>query len=86
MTGCSGAAAAANYEEVTDMARSINGEVIASTFDEPPARHIQVANMVLEKAKRLVESGVAEQFDPIGGRPMKEIVLLPGEKITEDSR
>ena len=42
-------------EEVTDMQRSVEGEVIASTFDEPPARHIQVAEMVGEKAKRLVE-------------------------------
>lgn len=42
-------------EEVTDMARSVKGEVIASTFDEPPERHVQVAEMVLEKAKRLVE-------------------------------
>lgn len=44
-------------EEVTDMARSIRGEVISSTFDEPAARHIQVAEMVIEKAKRLVEMG-----------------------------
>ncbi len=42
-------------EEVTDMQRSVKGEVISSTFDEPPARHIQVADMVIEKAKRLVE-------------------------------
>ncbi|MCK5404406.1 MAG: transcription termination factor Rho [Desulfobulbaceae bacterium] len=42
-------------EEVTDMARSVNAEVISSTFDEPPQRHIQVAEMVMEKAKRLVE-------------------------------
>ncbi len=42
-------------EEVTDMERSVNGEVISSTFDEPAQRHIQVAEMVLEKAKRLVE-------------------------------
>lgn len=42
-------------EEVTDMQRSVKGEVISSTFDEPPDRHIQVAEMVLEKAKRLVE-------------------------------
>jgi transcription termination factor Rho len=42
-------------EEVTDMRRSVKGEVISSTFDEPPQRHIQVAEMVLEKAKRLVE-------------------------------
>ncbi|MFZ5760905.1 MAG: transcription termination factor Rho [Thermodesulfobacteriota bacterium] len=42
-------------EEVTDMARSVKAEVISSTFDEPPQRHIQVAEMVLQKAKRLVE-------------------------------
>ena len=42
-------------EEVTEMARSVRGEVVASTFDEPPSRHVQVAEMVLEKAKRLVE-------------------------------
>ncbi len=44
-------------EEVTDMARSVNAEVIASTFDEPAERHVKVANIVLEKAKRLVECG-----------------------------
>jgi transcription termination factor Rho len=43
-------------EEVTDMERSIQGDVISSTFDEPPERHVQVANMVIEKAKRLVEA------------------------------
>jgi transcription termination factor Rho len=43
-------------EEVTDMARSVKGEVIASTFDEPASRHVQVTEMVLEKAKRLVEA------------------------------
>lgn len=43
-------------EEVTDMERSVKAEVISSTFDEPPQRHVQVAEMVLEKAKRLVES------------------------------
>ena len=42
-------------EEVTDMKRSVNGEVVSSTFDEPADRHVQVADMVLEKAKRLVE-------------------------------
>jgi len=42
-------------EEVTEMSRSVKGEVVASTFDEPAARHVQVADMVLEKAKRLVE-------------------------------
>jgi transcription termination factor Rho len=42
-------------EEVTDMTRTVRGQVIASTFDEPPSRHVQVADMVIEKAKRLVE-------------------------------
>jgi transcription termination factor Rho len=44
-------------EEVTDMERSVEAEVVSSTFDEPPERHVQVADMVLEKAKRLVEYG-----------------------------
>jgi transcription termination factor Rho len=44
-------------EEVTDMARSVNGEVIASTFDEPAEKHVKIANLVLEKAKRLTECG-----------------------------
>ncbi|QDH15163.1 transcription termination factor Rho [Oecophyllibacter saccharovorans] len=44
-------------EEVTDMARSVRGEVVSSTFDEPATRHVQVTEMVLEKAKRLVEHG-----------------------------
>jgi transcription termination factor Rho len=44
-------------EEVTDMARSVKAEVVASTFDEPATRHVQVAEMVIEKAKRCVESG-----------------------------
>ena len=44
-------------EEVTDMQRSVDGEVVSSTFDEPPDRHVQVANMVLEKSKRMVEFG-----------------------------
>jgi transcription termination factor Rho len=42
-------------EEVTEMQRTVRGEVVASTFDEPPTRHVQVAEMVIEKAKRLVE-------------------------------
>jgi transcription termination factor Rho len=42
-------------EEVTEMSRTVRGEVVASTFDEPPQRHVQVAEMVIEKAKRLVE-------------------------------
>ncbi len=50
-------------EEVTEMSRTVDGEVVASTFDERPERHIQVSNMVLEKAKRLVEYG-------------KEVVIL----------
>ena len=44
-------------EEVTDMQRNVKGEVVASTFDEPADRHVRVANIVLEKAKRLVECG-----------------------------
>ena len=44
-------------EEVTDMSRSVRAEVVASTFDEPAERHVKVANMVLEKARRLVECG-----------------------------
>ncbi|MCY4162138.1 MAG: transcription termination factor Rho [Flavobacteriaceae bacterium] len=44
-------------EEVTDMQRNVNGEVIASTFDEPASRHVKIANIVLEKTKRLVECG-----------------------------
>lgn len=44
-------------EEVTDMARSVNAEVVSSTFDEPAERHVKVANIVLEKAKRMVECG-----------------------------
>jgi transcription termination factor Rho len=44
-------------EEVTEMERTVKGEVVSSTFDEPPQRHVQVADMVLEKAKRLVEHG-----------------------------
>ena len=44
-------------EEVTDMARTVNAEVVSSTFDEPADRHVKVANIVLEKAKRMVECG-----------------------------
>ena len=44
-------------EEVTDMARTVNAEVIASTFDEPAERHVKIAGIVLEKAKRMVECG-----------------------------
>jgi transcription termination factor Rho len=45
-------------EEVTDMVRSVKGEVVSSTFDEPPERHVQIADMVIEKAKRLAECGI----------------------------
>ena len=44
-------------EEVTDMERSVKAEVISSTFDEPAERHVKIANIVLEKAKRMVECG-----------------------------
>ena len=44
-------------EEVTDMQRTVNGEVVSSTFDEPATRHVAVSEMVMEKAKRLVEHG-----------------------------
>ena len=44
-------------EEVTDMIRTVKGEVVASTFDEPPERHVQIAEMVIEKARRMVECG-----------------------------
>jgi len=44
-------------EEVTDMQRSVKGEVVSSTFDEPATRHVQVAEMVIQKAKRLTEHG-----------------------------
>ena len=55
-------------EEVTDMQRSVRGEVISSTFDEPATRHVQVAEMVLEKARRLVEHGLVEH--------QKDVVIL----------
>ena len=44
-------------EEVTDMVRSVKGEVVSSTFDEPATRHVQLAGIIIEKAKRLVENG-----------------------------
>jgi hypothetical protein len=52
-------------EEVTDMQRTVRGEVVSSTFDEPATRHVQVAEMVIEKAKRLVEHGT-RRGDPAG--------------------
>ncbi len=60
-------------EEVTDMQRSVKGEVISSTFDEPAARHVQVAEMVIEKAKRLVEHG----RDVVMAAPTTPLCRLP---------
>ncbi len=73
-------------EEVTDMQRSVKGEVIASTFDEPPTRHVQIAEMVIEKAKRLVEHGrdVVILLDSITrlGRAYNTVVPSSGKVLT----
>ncbi|MCU0831530.1 MAG: transcription termination factor Rho [Rhizobiaceae bacterium] len=73
-------------EEVTDMQRSVRGEVIASTFDEPAVRHVQVAEMVIEKAKRLVEHGrdVVILLDSITrlGRAYNTVVPSSGKVLT----
>jgi transcription termination factor Rho len=73
-------------EEVTDMARSVKGEVISSTFDEPAARHVQVAEMVLEKAKRLVEHkrDVVILLDSVTrlGRAYNTVVPSSGKVLT----
>ncbi len=73
-------------EEVTDMQRSVRGEVIASTFDEPATRHVQVTEMVLEKAKRLVEHGrdVVILLDSITrlGRAYNTVVPSSGKVLT----
>ncbi len=73
-------------EEVTDMRRSVKGEVISSTFDEPAARHVQVAEMVIEKAKRLVEHGrdVVILLDSITrlGRAYNTVVPSSGKVLT----
>jgi transcription termination factor Rho len=73
-------------EEVTDMQRSVRGEVIASTFDEPATRHVQVAEMVIEKAKRLVEHGrdVVILLDSITrlGRAYNTVVPSSGKVLT----
>ncbi len=73
-------------EEVTDMQRSVKGEVIASTFDEHPTRHVQVAEMVIEKAKRLVEHGrdVVILLDSITrlGRAYNTTVPSSGKVLT----
>src|SRR5437773_5319672 len=73
-------------EEVTDMARSVRGEVVSSTFDEPAARHVQVAEMVIEKAKRLVEhkKDVVILLDSITrlARAYNTVVPASGKELT----
>ncbi len=73
-------------EEVTDMQRSVHGEVISSTFDEPPSRHVQVSEMVIEKAKRLVEHkrDVVILLDSITrlGRAYNTVVPSSGKVLT----
>ena len=73
-------------EEVTDMTRSVKGEVISSTFDEPAARHVQVAEMVIEKAKRLVEhkKDVIILLDSITrlGRAYNTVIPSSGKVLT----
>jgi transcription termination factor Rho len=73
-------------EEVTDMQRSVQGEVVSSTFDEPATRHVQVAEMVIEKAKRLVEHGrdVVILLDSITrlGRADNTVVPSSGKVLT----
>ena len=73
-------------EEVTDMARSVKGEVVSSTFDEPASRHVQVAEMVIEKAKRLVEykNNVVILLDSLTrlGRAYNTVVPSSGKVLT----
>ncbi|AMN51238.1 MULTISPECIES: transcription termination factor Rho [Stappiaceae] len=73
-------------EEVTDMQRTVDGEVVSSTFDEPAARHVQVAEMVIEKAKRLTEHGrdVVILLDSITrlGRAYNTVVPSSGKVLT----
>jgi transcription termination factor Rho len=73
-------------EEVTDMQRTVKGEVVASTFDEPAARHVQVAEMVIEKAKRLAEHGrdVVILLDSVTrlGRAYNTVVPSSGKVLT----
>ncbi|MBO6550382.1 MAG: transcription termination factor Rho [Rhizobiales bacterium] len=73
-------------EEVTDMQRSVQGEVVSSTFDEPPSRHVQVSEMVIEKAKRLVEHkrDVVILLDSITrlGRAYNTVVPSSGKVLT----
>ena len=73
-------------EEVTDMQRSVKGEVVSSTFDEPATRHVQVAEMVIQKAKRLTEHGkdVVILLDSITrlGRAYNTVVPSSGKVLT----
>ena len=73
-------------EEVTDMQRSVDGEVVSSTFDEPASRHVQVSEMVMEKAKRLVEHGrdVIILLDSITrlGRAFNTVIPSSGKVLT----
>lgn len=73
-------------EEVTDMQRTVRGEIVSSTFDEPASRHVQVAEMVIEKSKRLVESGfdVVILLDSITrlGRAYNTVVPSSGKVLT----
>jgi transcription termination factor Rho len=73
-------------EEVTDMERSVDAEVVSSTFDEPSERHVQVAEMVIEKAKRIVEQGhdVVILLDSITrlGRAFNTVVPSSGKVLT----
>ena len=73
-------------EEVTEMSRSVQGEVVSSTFDEPASRHVQVAEMVIEKAKRLVEHkhDVVILLDSITrlGRAYNTVVPSSGKVLT----
>ena len=73
-------------EEVTDMQRSVKGEVVASTFDEPASRHVAVAEMVIEKAKRLVEhkKDVVILLDSITrlGRAYNAVIPSSGKVLT----
>jgi transcription termination factor Rho len=70
-------------EEVTDMARTVRGEVVASTFDEPATRHVQVTEMVLEKAKRLVEHkrDVVVLLTHHAPRPRLQLVVPSSGKV-----
>ena len=71
-------------EEVTDMQRSVKGEVVSSTFDEPATRHVAVSEMVIEKAKRLTETDVVILLDSITrlGRAFNTVIPSSGKVLT----